>query len=351
MKYDVAVIGAGPAGSSAALKLSSLGYRILIIDPCDTKKICAGILTAQYIQKYGINDDFVERVLKGVRISFRDIHAEITYKNAVEYSINRELYDRFNLNEAIIAGSELKKEKVLSLEEKESSIMIRTNKESIIAEYAIIASGVSDLTQRCGGPKKYAFCVQQKKDLKPDDYYEIDLKPGAYSWVAPKKDYVLTGSSSLEDYPDIPGEKGLIPFEPVNKTFSKNYLLVGDAAGFVSPFEGEGLYYARRSGEIAAETLSGALAGNNTLSDYQIRWKKEFDFSALSMISYLISNSRILEAFVMLIRDNEKFNNFVEDILTRENKKFKISEIGFLLKMLSKNLLYRKLFKYIDGSL
>jgi len=341
MKYDVAVIGAGPAGSCAALKLSSLGYRVLIIDPCDTKKVCAGILTAQYIRKYGINHDFVERELKGSRISFRDIHAEITYRKAVEYSINRESYDRFNLNEAIIAGSELKKEKVLTVEEKESSILIRTNKVTIIADYAIIASGVSDLSQLCGGPKKYAFCVQQKKYIKPDDYYKIDLQPGAYSWVAPKKDHVLTGNSSLENYPDIPGEKGLIPLEPVKKTFSRRFLLAGDAAGFVSPFEGEGLYYARRSGEIAAETLSEAMAGKNSLSDYQIRWKKEFDFSALYMISYLVSNRRILEGFVRLTRDNEKFNNFVEDILTGENKKFKISEIGFLLKMLSKDLLFK----------
>lgn len=338
MKYDVAVIGAGPAGSSAALKLASLGYKILIIDPCDTKKVCAGILTAQYIRKYGINEDFVERELKGSRISFLDIHAEITYKKAVEYSINRESYDRFNLNKAIIAGSELKKEKVLSLEEKESSIMIRTNTESIISDYAIIASGISDLSQLCGGSRKYAFCVQQKKYLKPDDYYEIDLQPGAYSWVAPKKDHVLTGSSSLENFPDIPGEKGLIPFEPVKKTFSRRFLLVGDAAGFVSPFEGEGLYYSRRSGEIAAETLSLAITCKNTLSDYQIRWKKEFDFSGLSIISFLISNSRILETFVRLTRDNEKFNYFVEDILTRENKRIKITEIGFLIEMISKNL-------------
>jgi flavin-dependent dehydrogenase len=341
MKYDVAVVGAGPAGSVSAQKLSSLGHKTLLIDPCNNKKVCAGILTAQYVRKYGINEDFIERKLKGIRISFRDLHAEITYKKAVEYSINRESYDRFNLNEAIIAGSDLRKERVLSIEEKESSLMIRTNKEDVLADYAIIASGISDLNQLFGGTKKFAFCVQQRIDLKPGDYYEIDLQPGVYSWVAPKKDHVLKGSSSLKSYPDIPGEKGLIPFEPVKRTFSKRFLLAGDAAGFVSPIEGEGIYYSRRSGEIAAETLSEAMAGKNTLSEYQIRWKEEFDFSALSMISYLISNSRILEAFVKLTRDNEKFNNFVEDILTRENKKFKITEIGFLIQMLSKNLLLR----------
>ena len=341
MKYDVAVIGAGPAGSSSALKLSSLGYRVLIIDPCDKKKVCAGILTAQYIRKYGINDDFVEKELKGSRISFHDIHAEITYRNAVEYSIDRESYDRFNLNEAINAGSELNKEAVTSIKDNGSSIVIRTDTDSIVADYAIIASGLSDLSKLYGGPKKYAFCVQQRKDIKPDDFYEIDLQPGAYSWIAPKKDHVLTGSSSLESYPDIPGEKGLIPLGPVKKTYSRRFLLAGDAAGFVSPYEGEGLYYSKRSGEIAAETLSDAIAGRKSLSDYQIRWKKEFDFSALNLISFLISNNRIVEAFVRSARDSEEFNRFVEDILTRENKKIKTKEISFLLRTLSKDLLLR----------
>src|SRR4030067_2886336 len=117
MKYDVAVVGAGPAGSASALKLSSLGYKTVLIDPCNKKKVCAGLLTAQYVRKYGINEDFIERKLKGSRISFHDIHAEITYRNAVEYSIDRESYDRFNLNEAINAGSELNKEAETSIKE------------------------------------------------------------------------------------------------------------------------------------------------------------------------------------------------------------------------------------------
>lgn len=338
MKYDCIVIGAGPAGSASALKLSSLGYKTLIIDPCNTKKVCAGILTAQYVKRYGINPDFVEKELKGTRISFCDIHAQISYRKAIEYSINRESFDLFNLNEAIIDGSDLRKERVLSIEEKDSSIMIRTNKKSITADYAIIASGISDLASFSGDTRKYVYCVQQKIDLKSDDYYEIDLQPGVYSWIAPKKDYVLKGSSSLKSYPDIPGEKGLIPIGVVKKTFSKRFLLAGDAAGFVSPFEGEGIYYSRRSGEIAAETISDVIAGKNTLNDYQIKWKREFDFSSLNMISYLLSNRRILETFVRSTRDDEKFNNFVEDILTRENKKIKTYEIGLLIKMLPKIL-------------
>ncbi|MCZ7380667.1 MAG: NAD(P)/FAD-dependent oxidoreductase [Candidatus Methanoperedens sp.] len=333
MRYDVAVIGAGPAGSFAAEKLSSLGHKTIIIDPCDKKKVCAGILTAQYAREYKVDEAYVERELKGVRLSFRDIRAEIKYRKAVEYSIDREAFDSFNLNEAINSGACLRKDMALSLEENGTSLAIRTTKEQIVADYAIIASGVSDLSSLCGGAKKYACCVQQKKDGKPDDYFEMNLMRGGYSWSAPKKNHVLTGTSSPNSYPDIPGERGLIPLEPAEKTFSNRFLLTGDAAGFVSPFEGEGIFYARRSGEIAADVLSGAISGNNALESYEKRWQKEFDFSTLAMLARFLSNDMVLEAFVREIRDNGRFNKLVEDILTKKDK-FQVKNISSLIKTL-----------------
>ena len=334
MRYEVAVIGAGPAGSFAAEKLSSLGHKILIIDPCDKKKVCAGILTAQYVSKYGADESYVERKLKGVRLSFRDIRAEITYRKAVEYSIDREAYDSFNLDEATAAGAGLRKDMALSLEENGSSVLVRTTKGQILTDYVIVAAGVSDLSRLCGGPNMYAFCVQQKKYLEPCDYFEMNLMQGGYSWSAPKKDCVLIGISSLSGYPDIPGEKGLIPLGPVKKTFTERILLAGDAAGFVSPFEGEGIYYARRSGEIAAEIISGATEGKKVLADYESGWRKEFDFSTLALISRMLSNDRVLELFTRSVRDNERFNKLVESILTKENKKPRTKDMHFLIKTL-----------------
>ena len=339
MKYDVVVIGAGPAGSSAASLLSSLGHKTIMIDPCDNKKVCAGVLTAQYVRKYGVNEAFVERKLKGVRIAFRDVKAEINYRQAVEYSIDRQAYDNFNVNEAIAAGSELRKDLVTSLVENDSgvSVSVSTEKDVIDAEYAIIASGISDLSRQFGGTTKYAFCVQQKKDVEPDHYFEMDLHKDGYSWIVPKSDHVLTGTSSIIDYPDIPGEKGLIPIDgAVEKTFSSRILLTGDAAGFVSPFEGEGLYYARRSGEIAAEILSGVLSGKNKMKDYEDRWKKEFDFSTLDIISGLLSNDRALELFVREIRDNTRFHTLVEDILTKKKNKLSLTDTASFIKVLKR---------------
>ena len=161
----------------------------------------------------------------------------------------------------------------------------------------------------------------------------MNLMRGGYSWSAPKKNHVLTGTSSLNGYPDIPGERGLIPLEPAEKTVSNRFLLAGDAAGFVSPFEGEGIFYARRSGEIAAEVISGAISGNNTLASFEEHWKKEFDFSTLAMLARFLSNDMVLEAFVREIRDNGRFNKLVEDILTKKDK-FQIKNISSLIKTL-----------------
>ncbi len=338
MKYDAVVVGAGPAGSICAQRLSNAGYKTLVIDSFEQQKVCAGILTAQYVRKYGIIDDFVEIALKGIRISSGAIKAEISYRKEFEYSINRETFDRFNLDEALTSGCLLRKDKVCTIEEEKSGAIIKTNKNSILADYVVIASGISGLSQMFEGPKRYAFCVQQKKYIQADDFYEIDLKPGSYSWIAPKKDHILAGCSSFKSYPDIQGERGRIPLGPVKKTFSKRFLLAGDAAGFVSPFEGEGLYYARRSGEIAAEILSDAISGESCLGEYQVRWKKEFNFSSLSLISHMISSKFIQEAFVRSIRNTEHFHDLMHHILTGNDKKLKPREIIFFFKTLTKNL-------------
>ena len=333
MKYDVAVIGAGPAGSFAAKRLALMGYRTVLIDPCDNKKVCAGILTAQYVRKYEVNDDYIERKLKGIRISFKDVSAKINYRQAVEYSIDRQAYDNFNLNKALAANSKLKQDAVVSVLETDQCVEIKTKYDILFSDYAILASGVSDLASQFGGPKEYAYCVQQRIDITPGDYFEMDLKKDGYSWIVPKKDHILTGTSSLIDYPDIPGDKALIPVSgPVQRTFFNRLLLAGDAGGFVSPFEGEGIYYAMRSGEIAAEVLAGVMSGKNGMEDYEKRWKKEFDFSALDMVSDLLADEYVLEMFVQEIRDNEKFSIFVENLLTKESKDLSPWDIFYLLK-------------------
>ena len=69
---------------------------------------------------------------------------------------------------------------------------------------------------------------------------------------------------------------------PIRKTYADRAVVIGDAAGFISPLSGEGLYYAISSGKFAAETMIDALEkeqyNKKKLSIYQSKWQNEWGF-------------------------------------------------------------------------
>ena len=64
-------------------------------------------------------------------------------------------------------------------------------------------------------------------------------------------------------------------FDGESKITGSRTMLAGDAAALVDPFLAEGIYYAVRSGQIAAEVASGVLHGNTTTASYQERIAQE----------------------------------------------------------------------------
>lgn len=77
-----------------------------------------------------------------------------------------------------------------------------------------------------------------------------------------------------------PVKGGLLRTHPLEKTYMNRLLLVGDAAGFINPLSGEGIYYAMTSGRIAAQVIIEALEKRQPteeiLAQYQTRWQKNF---------------------------------------------------------------------------
>jgi flavin-dependent dehydrogenase len=132
-----------------------------------------------------------------------------------------------------------------------------------------------------------------------------------YGWVFPKKDCVNIGigefSSAIKpgvphralkesyglfiaalkeqgllpkDFPDNDVRGAILPIFPLKKTFADRVLVCGDAAGFINPITGEGIYYAMTSGLLAAGVAAKAVSANNFsasfLEQYQHRWWREF---------------------------------------------------------------------------
>jgi len=118
------------------------------------------------------------------------------------------------------------------------------------------------------------------------DYGQI---PGGYGWIFPKKDHLSIGvggpihlSKGLKPYlerllqhlgtSEITDFKGhLMPVRRRGMAIQRgNVLLLGDAAGLIHPFSGEGIYYAMKSAQLAAPIIASALrSGTINLKDYQ----------------------------------------------------------------------------------
>jgi flavin-dependent dehydrogenase len=115
-----------------------------------------------------------------------------------------------------------------------------------------------------------------------------------YAWLFPKRGYVNVGigaylpqqgirslyarylyllrNRGIFDASGYTCKAKLIPFSPVERFYTENRLIVGDAAGFVKPANGEGIFFAMLSGKIAAQTL----IENHDFSWYERRCRESF---------------------------------------------------------------------------
>ena len=107
-----------------------------------------------------------------------------------------------------------------------------------------------------------------------------------------------------------------------------NVLLCGDAAGFINPVTGEGIYYALNSAEIAANITIKALKAKNTsgrfLSQYEKEWKKDFgkDIEYMLNLTKKIRNEN--ERFIQTMSKDKKLAEMLFDIMTGQQSIYKL---------------------------
>ncbi|NJD54570.1 MAG: geranylgeranyl reductase family protein [Candidatus Methanoperedens sp.] len=313
MKYDIIVAGFGPAGSTAAYELSKKGFNVLAFDKQrhPRYKPCGGGLTAK-IEKI-LEPDFksvVERTIYKVNFTFRgtgDLRA--VSQNPIVYTVMRDVFDNFLVEKARAAGSEIhEQEKVTHVEERKDNVLVMTEKNTHATELLIGADGVNGIVARSIGlkPKKRtAVLIEGEVNVKEKAFnrvsneilFDFGSVPYGYGWIFPKADHLSLGVGGLKEMiknpkhyyseflsdqyllDDIESERKFgytIPFfDGESKIISDRTMLTGDAAALVDPYLGEGIYYAIRSGQIAAEVAEGILNGNMTTAIYQERIAQE----------------------------------------------------------------------------
>lgn len=297
-RFDVAVIGGGPSGSSCAWRLVQAGARVLVIDkkvfPRD--KTCAGWVTPPVFHTLQINLDEYKngRVLQPIT-GFRTgvIHGKevrTQYDKPVSYGIRRCEFDHFLLSRC---GAELRLGQTInSLVRKNDCWQINATWE---APLLIGAGGHFCPVARMLGARDVpgaSVVTAQEIEFEAN---ENDLAAGSvdaempelffcrdmngYGWCFRKQSFLNIGlgrigpehlTNHVDDFSRFLRERGKVVaqlpgrfhgyayqlFDRVHpKLFGEGVLLVGDAAGLAHPQSGEGIRPAVESGLIAAEVI------------------------------------------------------------------------------------------------
>lgn len=329
--FDVAIVGAGPAGSSAAILLGKKGKTVALFDkkafPRDktcgdgiTYKTKSDLLKLGVLKKIEALKPFK---LSGYTLIFSN-NSRLEFEdenNSPAYIISRNEFDNILLEKAL----EYKSVKFFPNNEiknvlKGNKGIISKNNDAYYSKIIIDATGyLSTLGRHNRDNQKNALAVRayyenlENLGKTMEIYFTDTILPG-YFWIFPtsktsanvgcgtfvniieKKGINLKNllNEFIEKHPIaskkfksaklngfIEGGKIPLAFGDFNWSRVKNNLIsIGDAGGFVNPITAEGISYAIKTGILAAETINNGLEKNKyseeDLKQFDILWKEEF---------------------------------------------------------------------------
>ena len=330
-KYDVVVVGAGPAGSMAARAAARSGAKVLLLDKRRELGVpvqCGEALSEDPLKDLGIKPDprwiagrtSAVKIVSPSGIAVRIAEKKIVGK--VGYILDRKVFDK---HLAMLAAKEGADVKVATLVD---GIMMGNGRIrgvkahgidgrlEVLADVIIAADGVGSRIARWAGMNTALKLVDIESGAQfqmvgidfessstMEFYLGSKIAPSGYAWVFPKGEDManvglgVLGSRAerpaieyLRDFVNkMPGLRkgkiieinaGGVPVGgPIKKTVKDNLLVVGDAARQVNALTGGGIDMAMRAGDIAGDVAAKAVAEGNVsekrLNEYEKRWREQ----------------------------------------------------------------------------
>lgn len=330
---DVAVIGAGPAGSTTARVIANQGYDVILVEKDEypgKTNVCAGGMPKSIIKDMDLSSDVIEK----------EISKETDYfpwgSRVVELdhiTVYRHVFDKNLADRAMEDGVKfLNNVLIKDISVKNDMVYLFSKDLAIESKLVVFADGPNTLAYKRFGigfkPESNktiisATCEVEWKNNPLDQYelyYGYDISPWGYGWVFPRKNTVNVGIGCLyseiqsnvmvslnyllRKHPLIQekfkGKKivslssATIPIAPAGKIFNERMLVVGDAAGMVDPVTGGGIDHAINGGKIAGKICAMSLEeedfSSRFLSRYQTMWHGSDDYSYIYS-KFLLSNA------------------------------------------------------------
>lgn len=286
--YDLIVVGAGPAGSSAARTAASAGMNVLMLDSKDfpRSKLCGGALTPKALtvlnRVFGdIDYPYVMSniiAMAGTGPRRGDSVIEIQSRKEIVRFVDRKSFDRILYEKAVESGVQSFRDRVRRIEPTDEGFVVHALENDYESRFVIIAAGVfgSRLLETCSQLSYsivYATNVKSEKDIPV-----LVIFDKGYCWIFPGPEYVSFGAGQHQDYGKISYDtaKNLIArigaidvelrgaplpcFDPgisieLNRAVG-GLLFVGDSGGFVDPWTGEGICFALDTGLQAVRSVA-----------------------------------------------------------------------------------------------
>jgi geranylgeranyl reductase family protein len=288
--FDVAIVGGGPAGSSCAAFCAQAGLRTLVLEreKFPREKVCGDCLNPScwsVLEHLGVAHQvqaLPHSKLESVQFIAIDGHqvvVDLPRGEHCEISVKRCLFDDVLLQRARDVGAQVREETTVTSLVNDGNWKIETaTSESFSARVLVGADGrnstVARLCNLLPRPARERVALQAHVPLPRDFGRRIVLQflPQGYSGQAPVNEtelnLCLVGMpptiSELRQWAqrhfEIAADQSWRTITPLTRSpvacGHENVLFIGDAARVVEPFTGEGIYYALRSGELAANAIT-----------------------------------------------------------------------------------------------
>jgi flavin-dependent dehydrogenase len=285
---DIAIVGGGPSGAMCGAELALAGHQVQIFDEhLAWEKPCGGGLTHKAIECFPflLDNPRPKKLIRTIDvISSDDQHAKLDLQHPIVI-YSRRVLNGLLLDRATHAGCSIHNLRVMAVDTSAVKPRYCVDGEWRSADFVALAAGARNQLLPETRPLQRDELEMTQGYFVPQTAEAITIKFlrefEGYIWSFPRSDHLSVGicgsmqthtSSELRSHLQTFVDKQGIPTDgakfyshvlpsPQERTLSgrgvvgKNWALIGDAAAWVDPLTGEGLFYAMRSGQLLGRAL------------------------------------------------------------------------------------------------